>query len=37
MDTDPLDSLILSERFLTQNAEMWQALHNLLHLDLSFL
>ena len=37
MDTDPLDSLILSDPFLTQNTEMWPALHKLLHLDHSFL
>ena len=37
MDTDPLDSLILSDPFLTQNAGMWPALHKLLHLDYSFL
>ena len=37
MDTDSLDILILSDPFLTQNAEMWPAPHNLLHLDHSFL
>ena len=37
MDTDSLESLILSDPFLTENEEMWPALHNLLHLGYSFL
>ena len=28
MDTDSMDRLILSNPFLTQNAEMWLAHHN---------
>ena len=37
MDTGSLDSVILSDPFLNQNAEMWQAHCNLLYLDQSFL
>ena len=37
MDTGSLNSLILSDLLLTQNAEIWPAPYNLLHMDQSFL
>ena len=33
MDTDSLESLILSNSLLNQNAEMWPAPYNFLHLE----